>query len=385
MKHTLKMAWLAGIVGLLTAGVGAQESELIYLGGTSVARIRTKGKFPSLYDRAHHINCLVNDLISTKDTENPKTYIKKVDGRWTVFAWDKAVLSVYPEEAKANGVDAKTLASIWKSKLHSAFPKCTPVSKMAKPFGDYSPTKPRTHKTPAGVEGSRSLTGGVTPAAVGGSRTTTPRTGGVRLASNQPSRSSGGSTPTAGGPLSVAPDELVVILDAFNTVRSLTEAEYAGQREQLGANLLARLRPFVLSKRSTAKLIQPVTGPSTTVPTKPAPKRAPATVEVTVPAPKPAAPPRPVAKPPVPPVPAAKVRPAGTIAAGTANLAIKQRINKKFELAEKPYGVMKSQNHPDLDRVSQLLSTARKAFFANRFPESESALDQALNIMGVQP
>ena len=352
----------AGLAALALATLGsmavAQDSELIYCGGTTVARIRGPGQYNSIYERAKEINKALNDCISGKDTNHPKTSVKKKDGLWTIYAWDKPVLSVQPEEAKANGVDQKKLAEMWKSALHKGLKNATPVSKMEDPFGGYTYDKPRTPKT-EGAQPEPTVRESSTPERVAQATGTPGVTPG--------SRSVGGAT---------GPVDLLSVLATFNQVRAMTEAEYAMQREQLAANLVGQLRggkgvPDIGAGASPT----PGVKPGSTEITQPPPKPAAITETTEKPVPKPAS--TATTEPP---------QPAGAAAAaGTANIEIKQRIDKKFGLADKPFRLMKRQGHPDAAAIKGLLTQARDAFFADRFIESEQALDRALQMMGVQP
>jgi len=405
MKNIAKlMGW--ALVAACALGAAAQTSEPIQCGGVTVALITAKGKYGNIYERSSAINKAINDCLSDEDTNSPKTSVKQLNGLWTVFAWSRQIMSVYPEEAKAHKTDAKSLAETWRAALQKGLRGSTPVSKMKNPFGPYSVDKPRTPKlAKPGTAPTPKVT---TPAEEPTLAPAAARSGVTPGTPPPPTTESRGVTETAGSATQSGPLDMLTILAMFNQVRALTEAEYALQRQQLAEDLLHQLG----APRGTGAAVG-------TAPAARVTRETPTTLEVTVPAPKPhtatTGKPKPasltgaktgsttLAKPgatagaktasatAAKPLSAAATKPSGVTAAkptgaasGLSNLSTKERINAKFELADKPFALMREQGHPDTEKARRLLTQARDAYFADRFPESEQALDEALQTMGVQ-
>ena len=187
---------------------------------------------------------------------------------------------------------------------------------------------------------------------------------------------------------------LLLLFDAFQNVRALSEEEYLAGRDGLASNLLANLEPFMQEARSTGEAAgtpQPPRPPLIeVVPREPA---------ITPPKPPvlPPKPPTPVVTPGVPRIPSVPsaptvpagggaVKPAPTApAAGSSTNRVpqKQRIGRKFAAAEQPFLALKTNNDPKAEEAATLLADSRKAFAAGDFDTSEAKVDEALRLMGV--
>lgn len=181
----------------------------------------------------------------------------------------------------------------------------------------------------------------------------------------------------SGTPRSAA---MLLLLDAFNSVRALSEDEYLNGRDGLASNLLENLEPFMRTVRET--------GVSTG---QPEPKRPP--IEVLPPKP-PITPPKPpptTTGPRVPTIPTGPttgtvkpptlVHPTGD--ASTARVPQKQRIKRKFDAATQPFLALRNTGDPKADQVSQLLKESRDANTGGDFDLAETKVDEALRLMGV--
>jgi hypothetical protein len=185
---------------------------------------------------------------------------------------------------------------------------------------------------------------------------------------------------------------MLLLLDAFNSVRALAEDEYLGGRDRLASNLLENLEPFMRTVRETgvtAGTPEPPRPPIEVVPPKPPTETV-----------KPPTPPSTPPKPPTPPettgprVPTVPTAPAtggvkpptpvhATGDASTVRVPQKQRIKRKFEAAAQPFQALKNAGDPKADQVSQLLRESRDAHTAGDFDVSEAKVDEALRLMGV--
>lgn len=342
MRGKALYSLVAGVVLLsLVTPLWAQDSHDISLGGGLIARIRDKGIYPSLADRVKYIEQQLTEIISHKDTQKPVVNLKQVNGRWTVYAWDIAVMSVFPAEAKANNLSEQQLAAIWTRNLKERLPLATPCSKLPPEQLGYG-------KAPVAKPAAK-------PAAA-------PTT--VLAAKPIP------VTAPAGGNESGA---LLLIVDALRTGRDLSEQEWVEQKETLARNLYVNLSYYLTGKgtpppAAPARPLTPVAQPAA----KPATPAAPAA--------KPAAPvAQPAAKPVAQPAaPAAK--PADP---SMAKVPQKIRIRAKFAAAQEPFKKLQTNDPEAAQAVADLLAASRQAFAWGKFDESEQQADAALQALGV--
>jgi hypothetical protein len=161
-------------------------------------------------------------------------------------------------------------------------------------------------------------------------------------------------------------DAVLLVIDAFNIVRSLKPEEYAAQRDQVARNLIKNIAPF----------ITPVPPKITAVPVgKPKPK------PKVVLKPKPKLVVKPTVKPLVKPV----VKPKLTTPAVAEESKVpqKQRIARKFKAAEAPYKALQTSDPDQAAKVGELLRAARGAMATKQFDTAESEVDAALKLLGV--
>jgi hypothetical protein len=326
----------------------AQESHDISLGGGLVARIRDKGTYPSLADRVRYIEQQLTEIISHKDTQKPVVNVKQVNGRWTIFAWDVALLSVFPAEAKANNLSEQQLAAIWARNLKERLPLATPCSKLPPEQLGYG-------KTPA-AQPAAAAQPAVTPAQPATATPAQPAAAPVSAA-----RLVAGTVPASGSESGA----LLLIVDALRTGRELPEQEWVEQKEALARNLYANLSYYLTGQGTppTATPARPLTPVTVTQPAVPA--ATPAT---------PAA--RPVAVPATPPT-------SGSADPSMAKVPQKNRIRAKFAAAQQPFQQLQAADPEAAQAVADMLAASRQAFAWGKFDESEQQADAALQALGV--
>ncbi|MCX7598734.1 MAG: hypothetical protein N2512_07665 [Armatimonadetes bacterium] len=168
----------------------------------------------------------------------------------------------------------------------------------------------------------------------------------------------------------VPADAVRLVLDAFFVIRMLDEKDYEERKAEVAANLVSNLRPFLVPKPA------PVPAPVGTKPPgsasgagKPAPPGAAAGAS------KPGS--GSAGKPP-----AATPQTGGSPA--HAKVPQKMRIRAKFASAERPYKALLQADPGQAQVVGELLRAARNAFAKGEFDVSESYVDHALRLMGVQ-
>lgn len=159
----------------------------------------------------------------------------------------------------------------------------------------------------------------------------------------------------------VPQDAVRLVLDAFFVIRMLDEKDYEARKAEVAANLVTNLRPFLVPRPAPAAPAPVAAKPS--APTPPA-----ATAK-----PNPARAPEP-----------ATVKPQGGAGAAYAKVPQKTRIRAKFAAAEEPYKALMQTDPGQAQVVGELLRAARSAFAKGEFDISESYVDHALRLMGVQ-
>jgi hypothetical protein len=362
-KKLLSLVAVVVLLSLVTP-LWAQDSHDISLGGGLVARIRDKGTYPSLADRVKHIEQQLTDIISYKDTQKPVVNLKQVNGRWTVFAWDIAVMSVFPAEAKVNNLSEQQLGAIWARNLKERLPLATPTSKLPPEqlgYGKAPAAKP-TVTTPAAKPA---------PAATAVAARPVPVTA--------PANPAPVAAPASGNESGA----LLLIVDALRTGRDLSEQEWVEQKENLARNLYVNLSYYLTGKGTPppptpARPLTPVAQP-VAKPAAPAAPAAKPVAPVAQPVAKPAAPAAPAAKPVAQPAaPAAK--PADP---SMAKVPQKIRIRAKFAAAQEPFKKLQATDPEAAQTIADLLAASRQAFAWGKFDESEQQADAALQALGV--
>lgn len=372
------------------------ESESIYIANTKVITIREKGTYNTIRDRAVAIDKAITQVISTQDTQNLNLTMKEEGGLWRIYAGPVQIVTVFPSEAKANGLPAKSLAAVWVKNLREAFPRCTPCSKLPA-----SAFQPKPGQAPAVVTPK--------PAAPEAPKPATPK---VPAAPETPVAEVTPPTVAPSEPVTAAigAPELLV-RDAFNTVRALSEEEYTTKREELVQHLIQDLTPFITGK--VASTLRPDTTHIAAVPatTGPAVPDTPTPVEPAVPvepATQPVAPVEPstsdtevTTTAPVAPTPVASAvtvptpSPEASVPAATnlpaaksgdpsyAKVPQKNRIRKKLEATREPYLNLRKENADQAKPIADLLAACRSAYARADFDESERYVDSALKLLGV--
>ena len=349
-----------GVAVSLVIPLWAQESENIIIANGIVARIRTADPYGSLKERAAAIHKAIAEVMSTQDTQNPQVAVKQVDGIWCVFVGPVKIIGLQPAEVEANNLEARSLAAIWAGNIKERLPLTTPVSRM-----------------PAGAT--------LPPLALPAGRPSEPAP----------------PEPAEPRPMSRSAS-LLLIVDAFNVIRSLPEDDYLVKRENVAGNLLKNLRPFMAlpvppeTQPLTPAIPLPITGGPTVGPPVPPPSP----IEVLAPL---EAPIEPFALPPAeapveapaPTIPEFIPVPGIGLTAGIpagheddpayAKVPQKQRVRAKFKLAADPYSQLTAEDPESAKAVGELLKAARTAFTAEDFDVCERHLDNALRMLGAVP
>lgn len=373
-KHRSSTFVWCAIIALGAAGLSsaALAAETIYVAGQRVIVLRDAGPYGSVAERAAAVDKAITEVISSQDTQHPQVSVKKVDGLWSVFCGDIKVVTVYPPEAKANGVTEQSVAITWAAFLKKALPKATPPSKLG------GTAAPKTPKAP--VSAPPELPGAPDEGAAG-------------------SEAHGATTPVAAVPAGPAPTEIetpaptttiaaptLLVRDAFDTIRKLPEEEYRGKRDEIVQHLIADLTPFI-----TGQVPSSTTGPA--VPHVPPSARGTAPV---VDRSGPVAPsggdtpPKPAVtggapKPSVIPGPAARNLP--KTKSGDPNYAKvpqKNRIRTKLEMARKPFVALQQEDPGAAQPIGDMLAKARDAFWKGEYDEAEELADSALALLGLE-
>jgi len=434
MRSTLIPLVAAVLMVAVALPALAQETADISLGGGLVARLRDRGAFATIAERAANVDQKIVQIVSEKDTQHPQVTVKQRGNLWTVYAWDVPVLSVYPAEAAVNKMGEKQLADVWARNLQAQLPKATPCSKLppeqlgyaAAPGGTAPVTtastgpvaaKPATARPPAKVTTTTKppATTPVKPATTATTKpvTTTkpPVTKPVTAVSKPPVAAA--ATQPASTMVGNEAGALLLIVAAMGTARDLNDQDWAGRKEAVARELYGSLSYYLTGKGTPPK-------PATTTTTKPAtttatttkpPVTKPVTATTKPPVTKPVTtttkPPvtKPVTtttKPPVtkpvttatkPPVTATTTKPPTTAATTTTAAATdptmvkvpqKNRIRAKFAAAKPAYDQLAQTDPEAAKKVSAMLAASRQAFAYGKFDESEQKVDEALAALGVE-
>ncbi|HEY3397239.1 MAG TPA: hypothetical protein VGM19_06205 [Armatimonadota bacterium] len=350
LRPLRSICWCLLALGLLAAALPAlaADYEDIFLASHAVARLYDPGKFATVAERAAKVEAALVEVLSTQDTMHPKVVSKQEAGMWVVYAGTIRVLSVLPKDATGAGVNSKTVAENWAKELIVWLPRATPPSRMGvKPVTGAAAPKP-----PTGVSARPAV-----PAL--------PATRPAAVAT---------TAPTALPPLTRSA-ALLLLLDSFNSVRSMPDDEYLSRRDKLAGDLLARMQSFLAGAPLTATPLPATATPVVTPPVETTPA-------VTPPVETPAVTPpveTPAATTPVTPLP-----PTIALPAGLDKLSAHDRVIKKFELAAKPYQELRATNPGLYTQVGGLLAEARASKAAFRWDEADGFLDGALSLMGFQ-
>lgn len=382
-----------GLTVMLPCLVQAEDAESIYIANTKVITLREKGTHPTVRDRAVTIDKAITQVISTQDTQKLNLTMREEGGLWRIYSGPIQLVTVYPSEAKANGLPPKSLAAVWVKNLREAFPRCTPCSKL--PASAFQPKPGQTVPTVAPK-----------PAAPKPTPPAEPVTVEPVVAVVTPAAPTTPATPVVAA---IGAPELLV-RDAFNTVRALSEEEYAAKRSELVQHLIQDLTPFITGK--VASTLQPGPAPIAAVtpavepavpvsvvptpvatvnpPVEPSDPVEPSTIDTevtTVPpvAPTPDTPAAVVSTPsPEASVPAATNLPAAKGGDPSyAKVPQKNRIRKKLEATRTPYLNLRKDNPDAAKPIADLLAACRSAYARSEFDESERYVDSALELLGV--
>ncbi len=418
---------LSGVLIISCAVLWAQETADICLGGGLVARLRERGPFASVAERAAHVDKKIVEIVSTKDTLHPQVSVKQQNNRWTVYAWDIAVLTVYPAEAKANGLSEKALAEMWARNLRQQLPKATPCSKLPPEmlgYGKNPASSARTStpsaaavQTPSTAASRAQTVRTSTPAppaqaaaqkpAAPVSAPEKPKTApAAATASNAPAAALP-KPPAAAQPAAFTGTEsgaLLLIVDAMRAAREMNDEEWTARKEACAKELYAHLVRYLTGQAPVAASKPKETPAAATKPLpveKPAMPAKPAAAQATVPSPPAAKPPATPAKPPVPatpakpgaapkPAPAAPAEaiskppaPAAAADPSMAKVPQKNRIRAKFAAAKPVYDKLAASDPEAAKPIAEKLAASRKAFAAGNFDEAEKYVDEALAALGV--
>ncbi len=377
------------ILGTAVACLAQGEAESIYIANTKVITIRDKGPYSSVKARAVAIDKAITDIISKQDTQHPSVTVKEAGGLWTVYCGDIKVTSVFPAEAKANDLQPKALAAVWAKALKQTLPRATPASKLPasafqpKPGAPVAPVAVKPPVKPAASDVPTEVSTGDTPPAV------EPRV--AAPVAPVPVAPTEKSAPLVSATAIGAPTLLV--RDAFNTARALSEEEYGAKREELVNHLINDLTPFITGKVATVAGPTDVTRPGRREPTaavvKPLPAVKPATVKpgTTKPA---------TVKPGTTKPATVKPGTGGPAPAGVdlpkpqpenpsyAKVPQKKRIRMKLERSREPFLALRGEDPTAAKTVGDLLSSCRSAFARGDFEKSEQDVDEALKLLGTQ-
>ena len=368
--------WLAILLAVLVAGVTsafAQQGEAIVVAGKIVARVRDKGPYESVAQRAAAVHKQIAECISKKEVGEPRMALKQENGLWTIHCATTRLISVYPSEAKANGLAERELAAIWLRNFERELPNAEPVVDRVKRLGDAAWEKPLPKPAPGG---------------------STPPTTSMTEVSAATTAGSGPTTP--GGTMGPAPTgrstAVLAVLDAFSMVRALSDPEFDRARDELAENLITRLVPYISSATRVGVAPPTIGGAGTSAAT---PGRAPILVQPAQAPPMPVEPvgvaplpvgpgvttPTPVTPTPVTPT----VKPVTPTPAGAAESRVpqKERIRRKWRALEQPLRTMQELGDPRADKLNDLLSIVRRDFYAGEFDSAEAAVDAALELAGI--
>ncbi|MFQ6133642.1 MAG: hypothetical protein ACE5R4_16495 [Armatimonadota bacterium] len=359
MRHRFAAVLIAILVLLAVAEAWPQNGQPIVVANKIVARVRDSGPFDSVAQRAADINKRITECISKKEVGEPQMSLKKEDGLWTIYCGTTKLISVYPAEAEANGIEAHELAAMWLKNFERELPNCEPMTDRIKRLGAAAFEKP---VRPAG----NPTAGEANPTPPTAAESDPPAPVPVSPPPSTPEASPSGRSPA-----------LLVVLNYFDIVRGMDEETFGAQKDELGRNLMTYLAPFITAAERPG-------GPGAPTPTAPVTSvapggRAPVLVESDEG-------PRPVVVPiePTTTVGETTVRPTPTTGEPTSRVPQKQRIRRKMNALRQPLADMKAAGDARATQLEELLSAARKNYYADEFDSSEELVDAALELAGIQ-
>lgn len=359
MRHHLAAVLSAILVLLAAAAAYPQEGIPIVVAGEIVARVRDKGPYDSLGQRAAEINKRITETISRKEAGVPRMSLKQENDLWTIYCGSTMLVRVYPAEAKANNVAEHELAARWLKNFERALPKAEPMLHRINRLG------PRAFEKPVGPQGTNPTGGGHTsPPSATRPDPVEPEPGGTGPAVG----------PTAPSGRSAA---LLVVLNYFNIVRGLDAGTFEAQKDELGQNLITYLAPFVTAAREPGGIGVGV--PPGAITTTAAPGQGPVLV-------KPAEPFKPIGEPTTPTtgVTRTTVKPVPGPGQATSRVPQKERIRRKWTALRQPLTDMKAAGDRRGPQLEELLSAVRKNYYAGEFDTAEELVDAGLELAGVQ-
>ncbi|MEN6302817.1 MAG: hypothetical protein ABFD96_08850 [Armatimonadia bacterium] len=383
------------LLGIVLPAV-AQTAD-ISLGGALVARLRDPGSFKTVDERAASVDKVLIEVISKEDTQHPQVMLRQKGNLWTVYAWDRPVMAVYPAEAAANKMTEKQLGLQWANKLRAQLPKATPCSKLPpEQLGYGKPVKvAATATTPVAVKPATAA-----PPAKPVAATAKPVAAVVKPAAAvvKPAAATVRPTSTMTGGESGA---MLLIVDAMRTAREMNDQDWTAQKEAMARGLYGDLSYYLTGKGEAPKLpattvVKPVTvkpaaaKPAVAKPAVAKPATKPVATVVKPAAAKPAAT-KPAATKPVATAtkpatkPTAVIKPtAAAVDASMVKVPQKNRIRAKFAAVKGPFDKLKAADPQSTTAVAKMLTDSRQAFAYGNFDESERQVDAALAALGVE-
>lgn len=391
---------------LLCLGLSmAQDSAEIMVGGEVVARVRESGPYPSVEARAAAVDEAINQVLA--GCANPATLevtLEQIDGLWTVLIAGEKIVSVYPAEAEANSMTPEVLGSIWVRRFRDALPGATTATVTE--IG--GPTAPG----PVGVatiEDEPTVATTTPPVPTPVTTTTPPAPSHIISPLEEPTT---GAATNIGPPV-VEVIELpldqsdpaavvsgqgarLLILEAMNRARDLSEDDYLVRRETLAEELFDGIVQVLTGGRTHGTL-----APSGTPPAARTVPPVPSTTATTTTAPPPAS------------TTAGSVTATGTGVASTtaappaggyalsaagrakieaaipagdpsyANVLEKVVVKAKFKAASDAYAAARTSDPATAEQAKEILTAARRAMTAGDYAASEGYLDTALRMLGV--
>lgn len=387
------------VVALMVVATGvavAQDGANIVVAEEIVARVREAGSYQSIQARADAIHQAINTAMVGQNPATVEVSLRQVNDQWTVFVAGQSVMSVLPAEAEANGMAPHVLASIWVEKLKKALANFRPatsttsVASTVTDLGNPLETEPTTSAPPSTTTATTPTTSSTTEVLEIPVADITPVT--------TPATPTAPTTTTTTATTSVASAQgaRLLIIDAFNKVRGMSEDEYVRARQARAGELLDDL-VSVMSGGAQSLPEEPMVGETDTgvstvsvTPTTPGVEEIPLGPTGTTTTVGTAG----TATPPVTTGGGSTITGSATSQAelregipqddpSYSRVPQKRRIGKKFEAAAQPYLRLKASDPASAVQISELLKLARRENAAGNFDLAEEYLDGALRMLGV--
>ncbi len=391
----LRGRWYAIVLMMIGAVslVAAEDTADIMVGGEVVARVREAGTHETVEHRAIAADEAIEEILAaTDDPTSLEVSLEQVDGMWTIMLNGKSVLSVYPAEAEANGMTPEMLGSIWARQFRNALPDATTVevTEIDEPEEPAEPATPR--ETMVIME--EPVTGSPTPTVERPTPTETEAEEPEETLAQRPPGPDVLEIPTT--PRGET-DEIVVgqgarlmILEAFNRARDLSEDDYLVRREEMADDLFDELVQVITEGSARGRI---AVEPTPDIPTPPTPTdpEEPEEAEIEIPA-------APVETVTVgEPVPAISPEEYELSDEGRqsivdripaddpsyAGVVEKVSIRAKFQAASEAYREALTSDPSAAAQARELLSAARRERAADNFETAEQYLNTALQVLGV--